>query len=80
MLMKIFTMILTSMLILGASAAFCKEAVPPVSSPETKTTVKPVMLGDRVLFHIATEAGGLIQAKRAAELSKRLGARSTPCF
>jgi hypothetical protein len=43
-----------------------------VPSKETKSTDKPVILGDKILFHLATEAEGRTLAKRAEVVSERI--------
>ena len=43
------------------------------SSTETKTgNEQPVILGDKILFYLPTEAEGLKVAKRAEDISKRI--------
>jgi len=56
----------------GVPGAFSQDAPPTAPSTETKIVEKPVMLGDKVLFHLATEAEGLAQANRAEESSRRI--------
>ena len=72
MVLKAFIGIFTVLLIGGVPGAFPQDAQSTVSSQETKTIDKPVMLGEKVLFYLATEAEGLTHANRAMVSSKRV--------
>ena len=48
------------------------DALPNEPAKETKTADKPVMLGDKILFYLATKAEGRKLAKRAEEVSERI--------
>ena len=72
MILKAFIGIYTALLFFGVPGAFPQESQPNVPSKEAKSTDKPVILGDKVLFHLATEAEGLTLAKRAEVVSERI--------
>ena len=72
MILKAFIGIYTALLFFGLPGAFPQEALPKVPSKETKSTDKPVILGDKILFHLATEAEGRTLAKRAEVVSERI--------
>jgi len=72
MILKAFVCIFAALLFFGLPGAFPQEALPTPPSKEAKSAEKPVMLGDRVLFHLVTEAEGFIQAKRASDVTKRI--------
>ncbi len=75
MISKIFMTAMTFLLIMGTPGAFSKdtESAGP-SAPDTAapSMEKPVMLGDKVLFQLATEVEGLTLEKRAKLASKRI--------
>ena len=70
MILKAFIGLCTALLFFGVPGAFPQDAQSTVPSKETKTVDKPVMLGGKILFHLATDAEGLAQANRAEESSK----------
>ncbi len=72
MILKALIGIYTALLFFGVPGAFPQEAPPNVPSKETKSTDKPVILGDQILFYLATEAEGRTLAKRAEEVSERI--------
>jgi hypothetical protein len=67
-----FIWLCMALLIGGAPGALSQDVPTTAESKETKTIDKPVMLGDKVLYHLATEADGLTQTDRAGESSKRI--------
>ena len=72
MILKTFIGLCTALVVFGIPGAFPQEAPPAVPAKDAKTADKPVMLGDQVLFHLATEAEGITQAKRSIEVSNRI--------
>jgi len=67
-----FMWLCMALLIGGVPGALSQDAPPAAPSKETETVDKPVMLGDKVLFHLTTEAEGITQVSRAKESSKRI--------
>jgi small-conductance mechanosensitive channel len=72
MISRAFACIFTALLFFGVPGAFPQDALPNEPSKETKTADKPVMLGNKILFYLATEAEGRKLAKRAEEGSERI--------
>jgi len=72
MKLKAFMGLCMALLVFIVPGAFSQEALPTVPAKEAKSADKPVMLGDKILFHLATEAEGFTQAKRARDVSKRI--------
>ena len=72
MILKTFMGIYAALLVFGVPSAFSQETLPAIPSTEAKTAFKPVILDNKILFHLATEAEGLTAAKRAKEVSKRI--------
>jgi hypothetical protein len=58
MILRVFACIFTALLFFGVPGAFPQDAQPNEPSKETKTADKPVILGDKVLFYLSTEAEG----------------------
>ena len=72
MILRAFACIFTALLFFGVPGAFPQDALPNEPAKETKTADKPVMLGDKILFYLATEAEGQKLAKRAEVVSERI--------
>ena len=72
MILRAFIAIYTALLFFGAPCVFPQETLPKVPSTETKAVERPVMLGDKILFYLTTEAEGHIIRRRAKEISKRI--------
>jgi small-conductance mechanosensitive channel len=72
MILKAFIGIHMALLFFNLPGAFPQEFQPSVPSKETKSTDKPVILGDKILFHLATETEGRTLAKRAEVVSERI--------
>jgi hypothetical protein len=72
MILKAFIGIHMALLFFNLPSAFPQEFQPSVPSKETKSTDKPVILGDKILFHLATETEGRTLAKRAEVVSERI--------
>jgi len=73
MILRAFACIFTALLFFGVPDAFPQDAQPKESSTETKATdMQPVILGEKILFYLPTEAEGIKVAKRAEDISKRI--------
>ncbi|MGW8325743.1 MAG: hypothetical protein ACWGNI_08535, partial [Desulfobacterales bacterium] len=72
MILRVLIGIYTALLFFSVPAVFPQEAQPKVPFKETKAAEKPVMLGDKILFYLTTEAEGHINLKRAEEVSERI--------
>jgi len=73
MILRAFACIFTALLFFGVPGAFPQDAQPKESSTETKATnMQPIILGDKILFYLPTEAEGIKVAKRAEDISKRI--------
>jgi len=73
MILRVFACIFTALLFFGVPGAFPQDAQPKESSTEIKATnEQPVILGDKILFYLPTEAEGIKVAKRAEDISKRI--------
>ena len=72
MILRVFIGIYTALLFFGVPGVFPQETQPKVPPKETKAVGKPVMLDDKILFYIPTEAEGLTLEKRAEQLSERI--------
>ena len=69
---NIFIGVFAALLVFGLPGAIPHETLPVAPSKEAKTDEKPVMLGDQILFQLATETEGFAQAKRVRDVSKRI--------
>jgi small-conductance mechanosensitive channel len=73
MILRAFACIFTALLFFGVPGAFPQDAQPKELSTETKAAnEQPIILGDKILFYIPTEAEGIKVAKRAEDISKRI--------
>jgi len=72
MILRVFIGIYTALLFFNVPGVFPQETQPKVPSKETKAVEKPVMLGDKTLFYLTSEAEGLSLEKRAEQLSERI--------
>ncbi|MDH3723879.1 MAG: mechanosensitive ion channel family protein [Desulfobacteraceae bacterium] len=73
MILRAFACIFTALLFFGVPGAFPQDAQPKEPSTETKAAnEQPVLLGDKILFYLATEAEGRKLEKRAEVVSERI--------
>ena len=73
MILRAFACIFTALLFFGVPGTFPQDAQPKGSSTETKAAnEQPVILGDKILFYLPTEAEGIKVTKRAEDISKRI--------
>ena len=72
MILRVFIGIYSALLFFSVLAVFPQETPPKVPAKETKAVEKPVMLDDKILFYLTTEAEGHINLKRAEEVSERI--------
>jgi small-conductance mechanosensitive channel len=73
MILRAFACIFTALLFFGVPGAFPQDAQPKELSTETKAAnEQPIILGDKILFYIPTEAEGIKVTKRAEDISKRI--------
>ena len=73
MILKAFIGLYTVLLFFGVPGAFPQDAQPKEPSTETKAgNEQPVLLGDKILFYLATEAEGRKLEKRAEVVSERI--------
>ena len=73
MISRAFACICAALLFFGVPGAFPQDAQSKEPSTETKAAnEQPVLLGDKILFYLATEAEGRKLEKRAEEVSERI--------
>ena len=73
MISRAFVCICAALLFFGVPGAFPQDAQLKEPSTETKAgNEQPVLLGDKILFYLATEAEGRKLEKRAEEVSERI--------
>ena len=73
MISRAFACICAALLFFGVPGAFPQDAQPKEPSTETKAAnEQPVLLGDKILFYLATEAEGQKLEKRAEVVSERI--------